>query len=232
MHIGGIQKHSLIDFPGIISCVLFLSGCNFHCPYCHNPELVRKGLQPPSDITPRWFYDFLEKRKGLLEGVVITGGEPTLQQGLDLFCEHIKHLGYPVKLDTNGSRPDVLKKLIEKGLIDYMAMDLKTDPSRYWPALTDQQHSDNIGSSIHIIMNSGIEYEFRTTCVPPLIDEDVIDRLSSLIKGAKRYLLQRFRKTEILNPDFFKPQPYLYSDAELEHFKSIASPRVQRCMIR
>jgi pyruvate formate lyase activating enzyme len=232
MLLGGFQKTSFIDYPGKISCVIFLTGCNFKCPYCHNPGLATGDQTSPSFLTQNWIYDFLERRKGLLEGVVITGGEPTLQKDLAPFCKKIKSLGYPIKLDTNGSKPRVIKELIDQGIFDYIAMDIKTDPGRYFPAITHKNSRDSILSSIRTIMESGMDYEFRTTCVKPFIDENVIKTISTLIKGASLYVLQRFKKSEILNPEFFEEDSLLYNDDDLEGFKAIASPMVQKCIVR
>ena len=160
--LGGLQKSSLIDFPGKVSCVLFFSGCNFDCPYCHNPDLVN-GSGEPASFDEKSVHGFLEKRKGLLDGVVISGGEPTLQSDLVSLCEKVKRMGYSVKLDTNGSRPQALKRLIKDGLLDYIAMDIKTDPACYSPFTRGETHPDDIFSSIGIIMDSGLAYEFRTT---------------------------------------------------------------------
>ncbi|MBW1769313.1 MAG: anaerobic ribonucleoside-triphosphate reductase activating protein, partial [Deltaproteobacteria bacterium] len=131
MLFGGLQKSSLIDYPGKLSCVLFLSGCNFDCPYCHNPGLVKGRFSDHAQFEEKTVYDFLEKRRGFLDGVVVSGGEPTLQKDLVSLCEKLKEMGYPVKLDTNGSRPQVLRSLIDEGLVDYIAMDIKTDLLRY-----------------------------------------------------------------------------------------------------
>jgi len=150
MIIGGIQKTSLIDYPSKISCVIFVSGCNFDCPYCHNPDLVKRSSSNLL-IDVYEVLEFLKKRRPLLDGIVITGGEPTLQGDLFGFCEQIKTLGYPVKLDTNGSRPGVIKQLIEKKLIDYIAMDIKTAPDRYSPDITKTYNSDDLCGSIQFI---------------------------------------------------------------------------------
>ena len=133
MRIGGLQKNSLIDYPGKVSCVLFLSGCNFDCPYCHNPDLVRGSLSCHPFLDEKAVYEFLKRRKRFLDGVVISGGEPTLNKNLFRLCEKIKQIGYPLKLDTNGSQPQVIKRLINEGLVDYIAMDIKTDPLHYSP---------------------------------------------------------------------------------------------------
>ena len=232
MNIGGLLKNSMIDYPGKLSCGIFLSGCNFDCPYCHNPDLV-KGCSGRSDeFDPGNVYRFIENRKGFLDGVVISGGEPTLQDDLFDLCRHIKNMGYPVKLDTNGSRPRVIKRLIDEGLIDYIAMDLKTDPTWYAAYIKANCNETAILSSIEIIMESAIAYEFRTTCVKPIVTTAVIENISRLIKGASLYALQRFHKSRMLRPDFFKEINYEYTDDELMQLKAVAGPWVKQCIVR
>lgn len=230
MVIGGLQKNSLIDYPGKISCVLFLSGCNFACPYCHNPDIAKGFLA--SDITENSIYDFLESHREFLDGVVISGGEPTLQKDLFRLCRKTKQMGYPVKIDTNGSRPLVIQALIDEGLVDYVAMDIKTDPACYFPLIEKKYSTENIIASIRIIMESKIDYEFRTTCIKPFIDADVIESISRLISGAKLYALQKFQNTGVLQPEFFHGDECSYSDDELIHLKSLAKPWVARCVVR
>ena len=232
MIIGGLHKSSLIDYPKKISCVIFLSGCNFDCPYCHNPELAKGRSQGSVFLSEDLIYDFLESRKGFLDGVVISGGEPTLQKGLISFCEKIRLIGYPVKLDTNGSRPEVIKELIDKDLISYIAMDIKTDLLHYFSLIKDDCSPDNILSSIRIIMESEIDYEFRTTCIKSLVDEKIIESISHLINGSKLYALQRFSKTEVLHPEFFKNNFNIFQDDELMQLKSVASRWVNKCIVR
>ena len=232
MNIGGLLKNSMIDYPGKLSCGIFLSGCNFDCPYCHNPDLV-KGCSGRSDeFDPGNVYRFIENRKGFLDGVVISGGEPTLQEDLFDLCRHIKNIGFPVKLDTNGSRPRVIKRLIDEGLIDYIAMDLKTDPTWYAAYIKANCNETAILSSIEIIMESAIAYEFRTTCVKPIVTTAVIENISRLIKGASLYALQRFHKSRMLRPDFFKEINYEYTDDELMQLKAVAGPWVKQCIVR
>ncbi len=177
-------------------------------------------------------YDFLKKRKGLIDGVVISGGEPTLQKDLNEVCRHIKQLGFPVKLDTNGSRPSVIKHLIENKLVDYIAMDIKTDPPLYSPIITKYRIPENIEKSIQKVMESSVLYEFKTTCVRPLVDENIIQKISRLIKGARLFVLQQFHDTGVLHPEFFKENPNQYSKKDLLQFKSIADPWVQECLVR
>jgi len=231
MLLGGLQKNSLIDYPGKVSCVLFLSGCNFDCPYCHNPDLV-KGSLCPSLLDEKALYGFLEGRKGFLDGVVISGGEPTLQQDLICLCKEIKKMGYPIKLDTNGSRPQVIKRLIDEQLVDYIAMDIKTDPCRYSPLIVENSNPDHIISSIQIIMESVVAYEFRTTCARPFVDLGVIGKIAKTIKGATLYVLQHFRNGRILHPEFFQKAEAPYTEDELMHLKSIAEQWVKECILR
>lgn len=204
MLLGGIQKSSLIDYPGKLSCVIFLSGCNFDCAYCHNPSLVAGHSERCDFMDQDKLYRFLDQRKGFLDGVVISGGEPTLQKSLFKLCENIKELGYSVKLDTNGSRPKDLKKLLEHGLVDYVAMDIKTEPAKYHGLIRGDFNTDDLLSSIVAIMDTAPDYEFRTTCARGFVDEKVIENISHLIKGANLYALQSFNPAEILHPEFFK----------------------------
>jgi pyruvate formate lyase activating enzyme len=232
MILGGLQKNSFIDYPGKVSCVLFLAGCNFDCPYCHNPRLA-KGKPINSDyLDENDIYDFLEQRKDFLDAVVISGGEPTLQKDILSVCKTIKQQGYPVKLDTNGSRPLVIRELIDQHLIDYVAMDIKTDPLHYSPFIKKDYQPDPIFSSIEIILESGICHEFRTTCVKPFADPCHIESIARRIQGAMLYALQRFQQAEVLHPEFFKNNTYRYDDKEMARLKSIAAQWVQKCIIR
>ena len=232
MQIGGLQKTSLIDYPGKLSSVIFFAGCNFDCPYCHNPDLARGCPSCPNDLTAANICNFLKQRRGFLDGVVVSGGEPTLQPDLSELCKKIKGLGYPVKLDTNGSRPQVLEELIDKKLVDYIAMDLKTDPVLYRSYIKPDCNPDPILDSIGIIMSSGIDYEFRTTCVKPIVTFETIENMSQLIRGARLYALQRFRNNDVLHPEFFGGGENEYSDEELQQFKAAAEPWVKGCILR
>jgi pyruvate formate lyase activating enzyme len=232
MILGGLQKSSLIDYPGKVSCVCFVSGCNFRCPYCHNPDLVKGNASNLSPVDDQSFYAFLMKRRGLLDGVVISGGEPTLREDLRGICTTVKTLGYPVKLDTNGSHPEVIKTLIREGLVDYIAMDIKTDPSLYPSTIAKECDPGRILSSIQIIQDSAPDYEFRTTCVHPMVDEAVISRISRLIQGARLYVLQDFHRAKVLNPEFFEGIEPGFTREGLAALRSIAEPQVKSCIIR
>lgn len=230
MIIGGLQKNSLIDYASKISCVIFTAGCNFHCPYCHNPELVNP---PFTEINQEEIFRFLEKRKSLLGGVVITGGEPTLQKNLIEFCKKVKALGYPIKLDTNGSHPKIIRCLIETSQIDYIAMDIKTAPDQYMPFISKTISEDTILESIQLIKNSGVSHEFRTTCVKPFVDEDIIKEISLSIDGADLFVLQHANITNtVLDPEFFEDVAWKCSDPEIKSFQDIAAPFVKKTLIR
>ncbi|HJX33610.1 MAG TPA: anaerobic ribonucleoside-triphosphate reductase activating protein [Desulfatiglandales bacterium] len=232
MNLGGLQKSSIINYPGKVSCVIFLSGCNFECPYCHNPSLVRRGNECRDSLSVEDLYGFLKSRRHFLDGVVISGGEPTLQKDIVSLCESIKRLGYSIKLDTNGSRPDELKRLIEHDLVDYIAMDIKTDPFNYYSLVKAPCNPEDILSSIITIMKSAPDYEFRTTCVKGFVDERIIEKIAALIKGSRLYALQRFNRSELLHPEFFSDAECGYGEEDMVNFKNIAEPWVQECIVR
>jgi len=230
VRIGGLQKVSMVDYPGTLSAVIFLSGCNFHCPYCHNPELARD--QGDAQIAEADVLAYLDARRDLLEGVVLSGGEPTLQPELPDLCRAVKARGYAIKLDTNGSFPDVLQALIRERLIDRVAMDIKTDPDHYAPSLCTPNPAAAIRSSIALIMRSGLPYEFRTTCFRPLINDQTMGRIAALIKGAKAYAIQKFYAKRTLDPDAGSSRDHFFDDNELWHLKAIAEPMVDYCFVR
>jgi pyruvate formate lyase activating enzyme len=230
MIIGGLQKTSLIDFPGKVSCVCFVSGCNFRCPYCHNPDLVHHPEKACLDESG--FFAFIREREGFLDGVVISGGEPTLQNDLPAFLSRIKREGYAVKLDTNGSHPRMIRELVEKRLVDYIAMDIKTDPSLYPLYMQTEIDPDLILSSIKLIMASGVPYEFRTTCVRPIVGAETVEAIGRLIQGCFLYVLQQFSQIRVLQPDFFENGKAGYDQKEMMQLTSIAEPWVQKCIVR
>ena len=196
--IGGIQKMTLLDYPGLVAATLFTVGCNFKCPYCHNKELVF----PPENyefVKAKDVMEFLKKRQGLLDGVCISGGEPLLQNGLMKLIKAIKELGYKIKLDTNGYYPDKLKEIIESGYIDYVAMDIKNSPDSYSNTVGVNDFSldiENIKRSVAYLMNCGIDYEFRTTIVKELHNIDNIEQIGKWLKGCKHYYLQQYIDSE------------------------------------
>jgi len=239
MRFGGFIKNSLIDYPGKISSVIFFKGCNFRCPYCHNKELVfgpadiSSVSEPDSNVVDESLvFSFLEKRKRLIDGVVLSGGEPTLTKSLYRICQIIKDMGFMIKLDTNGSFPSILENLLYHGLIDYIAMDFKTSPDRYPKYISRKIDLDAIKASIQLILDSNIEYEFRTTCVKPIVDESAIHKMVPYVEGAKRFVLQKFvYSTAILNPDFFSGQKEKDS-TDLQSYHDLIMPWVKQCIIR
>jgi len=193
MIIGGIQWMTLLDYPGCVAATLFTAGCNFRCPFCHNPELVLPDLvSQVGRLLEDSFYDELATRRGFLDALVITGGEPTLQPDLLAVMKRIKGLGYLLKLDTNGTRPDLIKDILEKGLADYIAMDIKSPVDKYQQMAGAPVDTDLIRQSISLIRQSGRQYEFRTTVAPGLSEEDLL-RIGDWIAGSDAYWLQTFR---------------------------------------
>ncbi len=219
MLIGGFVPFSLIDYPPHTACVVFTQGCNFRCPYCHNPELLVKGAGQRFLLKP--FFDFLSERRGKLDAVVVTGGEPTLQADLDEFVRRITELGFAVKLDTNGTHPEVLRRLLDAGLLRAVAMDVKAPLERYAEAAGVEAAEETIAAvsrSIRLLLRSKIEYEFRTTVVKELLTPADVLAVGALIKGAKRYALQRFVPAKTHDPRFADAAPF--PDEELESLKT------------
>lgn len=191
MIINGLQKLTLLDYPGHTACTVFTAGCNFRCPFCHNAGLVTK-IDGTDTIPTAEVLSFLEKRVGLLDGVCITGGEPLMQKDIDEFMVAVKAMGYKIKLDTNGSYPERLRDLIEKGLVDYIAMDIKNSKEKYSHTAGVEVVLSDIEKSIELIKNCGVDYEFRTTVVKGLHTPEDIIALAEWIAPAKRYFLQNF----------------------------------------
>jgi pyruvate formate lyase activating enzyme len=241
MIIGGLEKLTLLDYPNHLAAIVFTRGCNFRCHFCYNPGLVwpqpekdkenikkEKGLLPPSvdDL-----FLFLKKRIGRLEGVVITGGEPTLHADLPEFIKTIKDMGYLVKLDSNGTNPLMLEKLIKLSLIDYIAMDIKATPAKYEKVAGVPVNYNNLKKSVKIIMNSGLSYEFRTTVVPGLLLRDDFDIMGQEIKGADKWYLQSFKSDIDLVDMEYKAQA-AYTAQEMTDFAKIGSKYVKLCVVR
>lgn len=199
MILGGFQKLTLIDFPGKVATTVFTAGCNFRCPFCHNPELVAGPFPAGSDAIERDFFAHLEKRKGKLDGVCITGGEPTIQRDLADFIRKIKTLGYAVKLDTNGLRPDAVRELLNGKLLDFIAMDIKNRLERYDETVGVKVDKERIRLSVELVRNSGLPYEFRTTAVPGIHTEADFLAIADWIDGAESYYFQRYRSEHILD---------------------------------
>lgn len=197
MVIHGLQKTTLLDYPGHVAATLFTGGCNFRCPFCHNGDLVlNPGGQP--QIPMEEIMAFLKKRQGILDGVCITGGEPTLQPDLEDFIREVKELGYLVKLDTNGYRPEVLGRLLEEGLLDYVAMDVKASKDNYARAvgLESSFSIEPVERSVELLKNSSIDYEFRTTVVKGLHTVEEFDEIGRWLSGCRAYYLQGFQENE------------------------------------
>ncbi len=232
MLIQHLEPTTLLDFPGRVSSVVFTYGCNLRCPYCHNPELVTEELNEELLITEQEVFDHLDKRINVLDGLVITGGEPTVHKDLLEFIKKIKHK-FPkllIKLDTNGTFPDRLEKIIESGLIDYYAMDIKYDDEIYKQGLNGGMQFKNITESILMIKNSCKEYEFRTTVMKGLHNEEVIKKIGELIKGSKIYYIQNFRAGKTIDKTL--DNSCSYTSNELEIFKDIMLKYVDEVVIR
>lgn len=230
MKFSGWQKVSLIDYPGLISTVLFTPGCSFRCRFCHNPSLVIPPYQPT--IKETHIIQYLSARQGLIQGVVITGGEPLIQKDLKTALTKIKDLGYQVKLDTNGYHPDGLRELLDAGLVDYLAMDLKAPLTKY-PQITQQPRLDvkKIRSSIQLIMTSNIPHEFRTTLIENFHTLEDIHTMSELIQGARLYYLQKFITQPQLVDEAYSHFPTT-TDEFLIQAQKIALKYVTHCQTR
>jgi len=213
MKIGYLQKTSLIEYPGKVCGIVFTQGCNFRCPYCHNPELVDPALfgecLPSEDVLA-----FLARRRGQLDAVTITGGEPTIHNGLLGFIRRIRNLGYLVKIDTNGSNPGVLRQIIDDGLADFIAMDVKSPLARYPDITRTACDVGRVESSIQAVMRSSVAYEFRTTVFSGLLKPDDILEIGRMIRGASRYVLQKFVPSKHLDQAYLKAGTF--SEEEIE----------------
>ena len=222
MILGGLQKLTLLDFPGTVACTVFTVGCNLRCPFCHNPALV---FNPPDDyrISEEEFFAFLKKRQGILDGVAITGGEPLLHSDIGEFIAKIKSMGYKVKLDTNGTFPDRLEKILAEGNVDYVAMDIKNTFEKYAETVGIKDFDvELIKRSIRVIQESGVAHEFRTTVVSPLHTADDFGKIAGQVEGSEKYFLQGFVDSgNLLNGEGLTEMPHDELEKALENAKQI-----------
>lgn len=228
MQIHGLNKITLLDFPEHVAATIFTGGCNFRCPFCHNSELVLCPEQEPL-IAEEEVLDFLKKRKGMLTGVCITGGEPTLQTDLQTFIRRVKELGYLVKLDTNGYRPEVLEELLKEHLVDYVAMDIKSSKERYGAlAGVDKIDTSVIDRSVCLLRNGKAPYEFRTTVVRELHCTEDFKKIGEWLAGCRAYYLQAYREDENVMQQGFSA----YTREEMEEFARILRENIEKVQIR
>ena len=230
MIIGGFQGFSLIDYPAKICAIVFTQGCNFRCPYCHNPELVETKRPNNVALKEEEILSFLDRRRGKLNAVTITGGEPLMHSDLSAFLSAIKGLGYSVKLDTNGSFPSRLEGIMQSKLVDYVAMDIKTSLDKYHYLTKRKIDTKKILESITQIMDSGLDYEFRTTVVKTLFEKDDFYKIGQIIKNARLYVLQKFVPSKTLDTTFLEMKSC--TDEDLCCFKKIMDGFVQKCIVR
>lgn len=228
MKIHGLQKMTLLDFPGHVACTVFLSGCDFRCPFCHNFELADGSAKPV--MNEEALLSFLSGRKGLLDGVAFTGGEPCLhQETLPSLIREIRELGFAVKLDTNGYHPEFLASLLSEGLLDYVAMDIKNSPEKYaQTAGLPKIDLSKIRKSISLLMKSGVSYEFRTTLIEEFHEEEDVRKMGEMIRGADRYFLQAFTDRDTV------PFAGLHAPetVKIQHFLQIAKDYVPSSSVR
>ncbi len=205
MNIGGFLKFSSVDDPGYLSCVIFTQGCNWRCPFCHNPELI--PFKKKTNIFHEEVLEQIKERKNFLESVTVTGGEPTIQENLIEYCRELKNIGLRIKLDTNGSRFDIITILVKEKLIDFISIDIKTSPEKYFKAIgSDRGFAKNcilsIEKTLDLLYNEKMEYEIRTTVVPGVVEPDDITIIGKWIGGNRKYILQRFRSIKTLSTEF------------------------------
>lgn len=226
MRITGLIKTTLLDFPGKVACTVFTYGCNFRCSFCHNALLVTE--ENNDNISEDEFFSFLSKRHGILDGVCISGGEPTLQKDLPEFIRKIKAMGFAVKLDTNGYEPEILSQLIDEKLLDYVAMDIKSSPDSYSEICGVNINTDKIKRSVDILKNSGIDYEFRTTCVKEYHTKETFEDIASWLEGNSKYFLQHFEDSGNLIGSNLSA----FSKEETEEFMSLIKSKVPNIGLR
>ncbi len=227
MLIHGLQKMTLLDYPENIACTVFLGGCDFRCPFCHNYELVDGSADPA--MSDEDFFSFLNTRRGLLDGVAITGGEPLLRNEIASFARRIKDMGFKVKLDTNGYHPERLEELIKEELVDYVAMDIKNSLTKYGITTgIDNPDTTVITDSISLLMSASVPYEFRTTVVNELHEENDFEEIGNTIRGAKAYYLQKFTERDTV-PDKRLTSP---SDQAMNNYLNIVKKYVPDSYLR
>lgn len=227
MIIKGLEKQTVLDYPGKLACTIFIFGCNFRCGFCHNPELIADDGR--AEIKQDEVLEFLKKRKGFLDGVCITGGEPTLNRELPGFISKIKGIGFAVKLDTNGTNPDMLEELIRKGLVDYIAMDIKAPLEIYDKVAGVNVNKEKIKRSAELVKNFP-DHEFRITVVPGLFDEASARKIGEWLKGSDKFYIQQFRGIKTLDKNFMNKKSF--SKEDLENFCNILKPYFEKCEIR
>lgn len=227
MEIHGLNKTTLLDYPGRVASTVFTGACNFRCPFCQNGDLVMNPMGQPF-ISEEEVFAHLDKRKGVITGVCITGGEPTLQKDLGDFARRLKERGLAVKLDTNGYKPEVVRGLLEEGLLDYIAMDIKSGKTGYSKVAGVEVNIEKICESVELIMNSGLDYEFRTTVVRDLHGEEDFAEIGEMLRGAKKYFLQCYVDSERV----LKKGMTAYSYDEMEGFKKLIGKNVENIAIR
>jgi pyruvate formate lyase activating enzyme len=236
MEIGGFQRVSLIDYPGKVTSIVFLTGCNLRCPFCHNPDLVFKKAENLRLYPEEEILELLEKSRKFIDAVEITGGEPSLQKDLREFIKKCKALGLSVKLDTNGSNPRLVKDLITERLVDYVAMDIKAPLSKEAQekatGIVDIGMADKLAETAKILMGSRINYEFRTTAAPSIVTPEDLLRIAYSIRGAKSYYIQQFVPGKTLNPSFSSILPYPASKLERMRDIILGEKLVERCSVR
>lgn len=233
MIISGVQKFTLLDFPEKIACIIFTGGCNYRCGFCHNPEFVlpeELAKISKNFISEEAVLNFLKERRGLLQGVVITGGEPTIMPDLEAFIVKVRALGFAVKLDSNGNRPEVLRTLIEKKLVDYIAMDFKTSLDEYQKLVGSGAKAENILESINLLKEGKIEYEFRSTLIREIHTPEILEAMSETLDSAKRLYLQTFRNGITLDPSFRGFHPF--SSDEMESIADLFRKNVETVLVR
>ncbi|MBF0252480.1 MAG: anaerobic ribonucleoside-triphosphate reductase activating protein [Candidatus Omnitrophica bacterium] len=228
MNLAGFQKISLVDYPGRISAIIFTQGCNFMCPYCYNKDLVPLTSEYTTEEDE--IFKYLEKRKNMIEGVVVTGGEPVLHKNLRSFILRLKEMGYKVKLDTNGTDPEAVKSFVENKEIDYVALDIKTSFKKYHLVTNNIYAHEKTKELIDFLISSDIEYEFRTTCVPGIVEKEDFFDIAGIVSGAKNYYLQQFAPVNTLSPQYAQIKPY--TKKSMEEFSGILSQAAAKVSIR